>query len=308
MPPILTRRNFLKLAASTLALGATGTFYGVIVEPFFRLHVKHYAPVLPRWPSDLPLRIAIVTDLHACDPWMSEDRVKSIVAMTNDLGADCILLLGDYIATHKFQRNMPAHKWAQALARLKAPLGVHAVLGNHDWWNDYAAMNRGGGVPGSGKALQDAGVRLYQNEAIRLSKDGKPFWLAGLDDQIAYIPLRGWRHRQYGADDLAGTLKQIGDDAPVLLLAHEPDIFPTVPERVALTLSGHTHGGQVSLFGWTPVVPSRYGSRYVYGHKVEDNRHLIVSSGLGCSGIPVRIGAAPEIVLIDLGKRAESAT
>ena len=302
---LISRRAFIKLSASTLALAAAGSFYGVVVEPFFRLHVKRYAPEIAAWPADLSLRIAIVTDLHACDPWMSEDHVKSIVAMTNDLGADCILLLGDYIATHRFQRNMPQHLWARALAQLKAPLGVHSVLGNHDWWADHGALQNGG-IPAAGKALQDAGLTVYQNRSVRLEKNGKPFWIAGLDDQVAYIPVRGLRHKKYGADDLPGTLSQVTDDAPVILLAHEPDIFPRVPERVALTLSGHTHGGQISLFGWTPVVPSRYGSRYVYGHKIETGRHLIVSSGLGCSGVPVRIGAAPEIVLIDLGAKRES--
>ena len=85
------------------------------------------------------------------------------------------------------------------------------------------------------------------------------------------------------------------DDAPVILLAHEPDIFPDVPERVSLTLSGHTHGGQVRLFGYSPVVPSRFGNRYAYGHVVEDDRNLIVSGGLGFSILPVRFGVRPEI-------------
>ena len=300
---MLTRRTFLRLLGSTLALGAASSAYGIVIEPFFRLHVKRYALTPPGWPENLPLRIAIVTDLHACDPWMSADRIANIVALTNELGADVILLLGDYIATHRFQKNMPAHLWARALAKLQAPLGVHSVLGNHDWWEDWAAMRRGDGMPAAGKALQDAGVTVYQNQSVRLQKDGKPFWLAGLGDQIAFIPARGWRHKQYGIDDLPGTLAQVSDEAPVILMAHEPDIFPRVPARVSLTVSGHTHGGQVSLFGWTPVVPSRYGSRYVYGHKIEEGRNIIISSGLGCSGIPVRIGAAPEIVVIDLGGR-----
>ena len=91
------------------------------------------------------------------------------------------------------------------------------------------------------------------------------------------------------------------DDAPVILLAHEPDIFPQVPSRVALTLSGHTHGGQVRLFGYSPVVPSDYGNRYAYGPVEETGRHLVVSGGLGYSGIPVRFGVPPEITVVDLG-------
>jgi uncharacterized protein len=84
-------------------------------------------------------------------------------------------------------------------------------------------------------------------------------------------------------------------------LAHEPDIFPKVPNRVALTVSGHTHGGQVRLAGFSPVVPSKFGNRYAYGHVVERDRHLIVSGGLGCSILPVRFGVPPEVVLVELG-------
>jgi predicted MPP superfamily phosphohydrolase len=84
-------------------------------------------------------------------------------------------------------------------------------------------------------------------------------------------------------------------------MAHEPDIFATVPRRVSLTVSGHTHGGQVRLAGFAPIVPSKYGRRFTYGHIVEDERHLIVSGGLGMSGLPIRFGVPPEIVIVDLG-------
>jgi uncharacterized protein len=89
------------------------------------------------------------------------------------------------------------------------------------------------------------------------------------------------------------------DGDPVILLAHEPDIMPQVPDRVALVLSGHTHGGQVRLFGWSPLVPSRFGNRYAYGH-VREQCDLIVSGGLGCSIVPVRFGVPPEIVLVSI--------
>jgi predicted MPP superfamily phosphohydrolase len=90
-------------------------------------------------------------------------------------------------------------------------------------------------------------------------------------------------------------------------MAHEPDVFPRVPPRVSLTLSGHTHGGQVRMFGWSPVVPSEFGNRYAYGHVVEGGRHLIVSGGLGTvsAGLaPVRLGVPPEIVVVELGGEA----
>ncbi|MEM7686304.1 MAG: metallophosphoesterase, partial [Pseudomonadota bacterium] len=117
---------------------------------------------------------------------------------------------------------------------------------------------------------------------------------------------RHGRTRWQGMDDLPGTLAQIEDDgAPVILMAHEPDIFPDVPARVSLTVSGHTHGGQVRLMGWSPVVPSRHGNRYAYGHVREDRpdgkMDLIVSGGIGESIMPVRFGVPPEVVVVDLG-------
>nr|WP_245265783.1 hypothetical protein [Mesorhizobium sp. LNJC394B00] len=137
---------------------------------------------------------------------------------------------------------------------------------------------------------------------MRLEKNGYGFWIAGLADQLALLPNKAaGRDRFEGLDDLDGTLAKIIDQAPVILLAHEPDIFPKVPGRVSLTLSGHTHGGQVRLFGYSPVVPSRFGNRFAYGHVVENDRNLIVSGGLGFSIAPVRFGMRPEILQIDLG-------
>jgi predicted MPP superfamily phosphohydrolase len=106
--------------------------------------------------------------------------------------------------------------------------------------------------------------------------------------------------RRIGVDDLAATLAKVSDDAPMILLAHEPDVAVRVPARVALQLSGHTHGGQVRLFGWSPVVPTRYASKFAYGYSRE-NCDVIVSGGLGCSIMPFRIGVPPEIVLVTLG-------
>ena len=145
--------------------------------------------------------------------------------------------------------------------------------------------------------LEARGIPVMENDVLRLTQDGRPFWLAGLGDQNAFYIQQDWS----GVDDLPGTLAKVSDDAPVILLAHEPDIFPEVPARVSLTLSGHTHGGQVRLLGWSPVTPSHYGNRYAYGHVVEGGRHLIVSGGLGVSGLPVRFGVPPEVVLVELG-------
>ena len=300
---MITRRNLLKLFGAGVLAGVSLGGYAFGIEPMLRLGVQRYALTPPRWPAGLKLRLAIVADPHACEPWMSAGRVAQIADMTNMLEADAILLLGDYVATHRFTRAaVPAKDWSQALARLRAPLGVHAVLGNHDWWSDKQAQEKRLGPVFGQLALEDAGIPVYENEAVRLEKDGHGFWLAGLADQIAFWPNRGRGEEGFiGLDDLPGTLAKVSDDAPVILMAHEPDIFPDVPDRVALTISGHTHGGQVRLFGYSPVVPSAFGNRYAYGHVVEGGRNLIVSGGLGCSIMPVRFGVPPEITLVDLG-------
>jgi uncharacterized protein len=196
-------------------------------------------------------------------------------------------------------RFIPASEWAPALAGLKAPLGVHAILGNHDWWEDRTVQRDGEGLIISRRALEAAGIPVYENDAVRLTKAGRPFWLAGLGDQLAYMPARRFRPvKRIGVDDLAATLAKVTDAAPVILLAHEPDVAMRVPARVALQLSGHTHGGQFRLFGWSPVTPS--GKRLVYGH-VRTNCDVVISGGLGCSMVPFRLGVPPEIVLVTLG-------
>ncbi|RVO20095.1 metallophosphoesterase, partial [Sinorhizobium meliloti] len=257
----------------------------------------------PGWSPGLKLRLVALADVHACEPWMSARRIASICERANDLGGDVTVLLGDYASgMNLVTRYVHSSEWSKALATLRAPLGVHAIMGNHDWWEDRTAQKSGGGDTFGHRALAGVGIQVYGNRAVRLEKSGFPFWLAGLEDQLALLPGRKWKRAWMGGlDDLDGTLAQVTDEAPVILLAHEPDIFPKVPSRVALTLSGHTHGGQVRFAGHSPVVPSRFGDRYAYGHIVEGDRNLIVSGGLGCSIAPIRFGVPPEIVVVDLG-------
>jgi predicted MPP superfamily phosphohydrolase len=298
---MISRRHFLRFIAGLGALGASTAAYG-FGEPVLRLRLTRYDLLPPQWPADLHLKIAVVADIHACDPWMSLQHIEAIVERTNALNADIIVMLGDYVAGHRHvTRFIPPSEWAPVLAGLKAPLGVHAILGNHDWWEDKAVQHAGQGPTRARQGLEAAGIPVYENDAVRLNKAGKPFWLAGLGDQLAWYPARRFRPvKRLGVDDLTATLAKVTDDAPIILLAHEPDIAMRVPSRVALQLSGHTHGGQVRLFGWSPVVPSRYGERFVYGH-TRTNCDVIVSGGLGCSIMPFRLGVPPEIVLVTLG-------
>jgi len=290
-----SRRQVLVGAGAAAAglLGGTGV-YAFDIEPLHRLVVTRYAPVLPKWAGGPRLRIAILADFHICEPFMPFDRVAEIIDRTNALSPDLILMLGDYPAGRVAWRHLPLSDFARLAEGLRAPLGVYSILGNHDFWDDEAVQRAGAGTPQVRRLLEARGIPVFQNDVIRLEKDGRPFWLAGLGDQEPF------EHRWGGVDDLPGTLAKVTDDAPVLLMAHEPTIFPKVPGRVALTLSGHTHGGQVRLFGRSPAVRRVKGHDLSYGHCTIDGRHLIVSGGFGVSRVPVRLGVPPEIVLLDL--------
>ena len=299
----LTRRQFIKwLGGGTFGGGLLGG-YGFGVEPLIRLHCQHARIPVPVWPPAMRLKIAALADIHACEPWMTARRLQQIVSATLAEAPDLIVLLGDYVAgLHHFKsRDLPPDVWAAMLGQLRAPLGVHAVLGNHDWWSDPQAQRTRRGPIFARLALERAGIPVYENDRVVLGHRGRPLTLVGLGDQLAFL---GRGRNPYadltGVDDLDGALTGVSRHDPVVLLAHEPDIFPRVPDFVTVTLSGHTHGGQVRLFNYSPMVPSRYGNRYAYGHIVERGRHLVVSGGLGCSIAPVRFGVPPEINLITL--------
>ena len=235
---------------------------------------------LPEWPKAVGgLRVAVLADLHAGSPQIGLDRIERIVDRVNAERVDLVALLGDYI-DHQvvLGDEFSPEAVASRLGRLRSRLGSYAVLGNHDWRHVGAQMPA---------ALTDAGIVVLENSVVRVD-DG--FWVAGLGDKVKRVA------------DVDGTLDQIPAGEPVLLLSHNPDVFPQVPSRVALTLSGHTHGSQIALpFLRDLVTPSKFGARYTGGHIVEGGRHLYVSDGIGTSGLPIRFRAKPEIAVLELG-------
>jgi uncharacterized protein len=276
----------LALLTATLIAGGAFAVKAFWLEPR-SLVITRAEIAVPQWPADArPLHVAVLTDIQAAGPHVTAERVAEVVAQINALEPDLIVLLGDYVSQMRLSTShVPPKATAAVLARLRAPLGVHAVLGNHDWWLDGRYI-RG--------LLEHAGIKVHENTADLVDAgDGRRFWIAGLADLST------------GAVDLPGTLAQVTDDAPVILLSHSPDIFPEVPERVALTLAGHTHGGQINLpFLGRLIVPSRYGQRYAYGHIVEGSRQMFVSSGIGNAILPARYGVPPEIVLLRIAAPA----
>src|SRR5262249_9694829 len=161
-------------------------------------------------------------DLHAGGPNMTRGHIRKVVEASNQLKPDLVVLLGDYVATHRFvTEQVPDEVWAGELADLRARYGVWAILGNHDWWRGAGAVRQ---------VFAHARIPLLENQAVRLGPEGHRFWLAGLADQLA-IRLAPDAFR--GMDDLPATLAGIDTNDPIILLAHEPDVFDKVPDRVA---------------------------------------------------------------------------
>ena len=250
-------------------------------EPSTLIVVHKTIAIHPWHPEHAGLKVAVMADLHVGAPHRELRKLKQVVAATNAEKPDLIVILGDFLIRGviggSFVNPEPI---ADELAGLQAPLGVVAVLGNHDWWYDGNRVRH---------AIESRGIQVLENESIRLTHHGRSFWLCGLAD----LWTRG--------DALAPTLAKIVDGEPVLVLMHNPDLFPEIPERVSLTLAGHTHGGQVNfpILGRL-VVPSKFGQRYAYGLIEESGRKLYVTGGIGTSILPVRFRVAPEIVILQL--------
>jgi predicted MPP superfamily phosphohydrolase len=237
-----------------------------------------------RWPSPRPLRVAVLTDLHVGAPFNGVDKLRKVVDRANAASPDIVCILGDLVIQGVIGGTViPPETIAGELSRLRAPAGIVAVLGNHDGWFDHDRVRR---------AIEQRGIRVIENTAVRLDTEAGPVWAAGISDL--------WT----GRPDLDAALKGVPNDGtPVLLLTHNPDIFPMVPSRVTLTLAGHTHGGQVRLpFFGPPIVPSRFGQRFAAGHVEEGGRHMFVATGVGTSILPVRFLVPPSVTVLTLSR------
>lgn len=227
------------------------------------------------------LTIAVIADLHAGAPWIDEAKIDAVVARTNAARPDLILLAGDYVSDRDDgSLRMPLDVIAEHLKDLEAPLGVYAVLGNHDHQADGRRV---------AAALSQAGIFVLNNIHAVVSRPQGPLILAGIDT------FTGPRD---GREALRGLSRE-----SVLCITHMPDEFRALPAACALTIAGHTHGGQVALpLLGRPAVSraSRYGQRYAGGVIREDGRTLFVSTGIGTTFLPVRLGVPPEISLLKI--------
>jgi uncharacterized protein len=265
-------------------------FWAFFIEPN-RLVVRHETIQIAQWPREFDeLRIAVLADIHAGGAFIDEQKLRTIVERTNALQPEMIVILGDYISGdgRRHPLKMEPAVFAAALKDLRAPLGVYSTLGNHDWWYDGLLVRQ---------ALEQNGIKVLDNEILKVDvrrgptqgteAPATPLWLVGLADL--------WTRPQR----IEETLAQVPEGAPTIALAHNPDVFPRLPQRVPLLLAAHTHGGQVRFpFIGSVIHPSNYGQRYARGHIYENGHHLFVTTGIGTSIIPVRFNVPPEIVLL----------
>ncbi|HEY0080524.1 MAG TPA: metallophosphoesterase [Pyrinomonadaceae bacterium] len=281
--PGLNRRQFLRgLAAAGLGSVAAVSGYASLFEPY-----SYELTETDIYIRDLPaafenFRIAHVTDVHH-SRIVSLAEVRRVVELTRAAKPDLIALTGDYSTS----RRRYIEPCAEALSALEAPEGVWAVLGNHDHYNDAHLTAR---------ALKRARINLIDNANTRIRRGGDTLQLAGIGD---------W---SWADSDWERTLRGIDRQRPSVLLSHEPIVLDMPETRgLSLVLSGHTHGGQIYL----PLIGSplaRYWRdlRYLRGLYRRDETQLYVSRGTGMIGLPIRLGAPPEIAILKLKKAVTS--
>ncbi len=269
-----SRRDFLlSLVASGAAL-LTGHVAGNV----YHAGVSRHRLSLPRLQK--PLRVAQLSDLHY-GPYIHEGSVRAWVRQTQAENPDLIVVTGDVVDK---DLKRPLGPLVAALSGLGAPLGVWACLGNHD-----NARFRFGALRDLAAALGEAGVTLLVDEGHLVRND---LYLAGVDDL------------EVGRPNLEAALRGAPGDAATLLLCHQPDFYPRMRVHVDLTLSGHTHGGQVRLPGVGALyTSSRYGERYLEGWAPPPNPDFgkaYVSRGLGVSLLPLRFNCPAELAVFDI--------
>lgn len=226
--------------------------------------------------ADQEIRIAFLTDTHAAEPGSSSKRITSIVEQINSEKPDLVLLGGDFVSTKQLSWNKPGFEEAIApFSKFDAPMGVYAVMGNHDHWKNAEQGRR---------ALKRAKVTVLDNDAVQIG----PIALGGVDDAFTHHA------------NTAGTIMKMNRlSGAKVLLSHSPDVVPEVPDTVGLILAGHTHCGQVSLPFIGPLVTmSKYGQKYACGIIKENGKTIITSAGTGTSLLPLRFGAPPDIWII----------
>lgn len=236
-------------------------------------------PVITRYTVTMaglqrPLRIVHLSDMHGSAWDMPEARIARIVGQANAQRPDLIVNTGDFHASKLWNPKMRLELALRPLTRLRAPLGVYHVAGNHDspYWTRHV--------------MRRFGLKLLAGDHV----DAGPVQIIGIDDMVM------------GRDPVGGlnrAVARITPGKPAIAIAHESDFWRFLPASVGLFLNGHTHGGQIRVLG-LPRLIGQY-ERYRHGlFRNDAGQVMITSAGLGTTFVPLRIGTAPEIVVIDL--------
>lgn len=239
--------------------------------------VRSAALSLPGWPAGAkPVRAVLISDIHIGSRAMDADRLTRIVGQIDALKPDIVFIAGDMISgSRPNSAAMLGEAMVAPLSRLKAPLGVVAMLGNHDNWTGAAAVR---------DEFRRAGITVLENQAVVRG----PLAIGVVGDRFS------------GKADLPATLAALQPlTGGRLFLTHSPSIVPLLPGGSVL-LAGHTHCGQVRIFGWSPG-RQPYDKRYRCGIIRDGTRTVVVTAGLGTSGPPVRLGVPPDLWLLTLG-------
>lgn len=221
------------------------------------------------------IKIVFASDFHI--KFYEKKRLQKIVKLINNENPDLILSTGDFFSGYKNKTTLPLTKITKYLKELKSNYGFYTSLGNHDFYrgNDYVTA-----------ALEKVGIKVLSNDNISVQIKDKTIYIAGVEDL------------KTGHPNVAKALENT--DGIKILLTHAPDVFKDVPESVNLTLAGHLHGGQVRFpFVGALYCPSEFGTKYAMGVFVENNKKMVVTSGIGTSKLPIRFLCVPEIVVIN---------
>jgi predicted MPP superfamily phosphohydrolase len=286
----ITRRGFIRLCILGLLtlVGAKGFINTRNLEfVMLKVGLKHLPFAFDE------LRVGQITDIHA-GPLVPQKLIKEGVDIIMANRPDMIVLTGDFVsgATKFLWTSYGGFKQRhydycmEELGRLNAPLGVFAVLGNHDFWSGQEVALK------IACGLEDIGVQVLRNKTIPIERKGQFLYLIGVDDY--------WE----GSYNLLRALKNVPEDACRILLSHNPDVnedIENLNERIDFIISGHTHGGQVVLpFLGALYIPSPFGQKYLAGLVRDKERQTYISRGLGLFFVPIRINCPPEVSLLTL--------
>jgi len=277
---IITRRSFLKLTgAVTFATLGTLTAYSLLGNEADSPVVEYVQIPISNLPSALDgFRIVQISDIHHNRyPFTTLELVNNAVQIAKELSPDLIVITGDFV-WHEVE---PIFELLPALAHLNAKYGIYLGLGNHDYWTNVKVVTH---------AIDQERLPLLVNQGVPISVGKSTLYLASLDD--------GWS----GKPDLAGAMADWSENAITVLLMHEPDLAPryAVDKRIHLQLSGHSHGGQVRLPSYGPLILPYLAWEYPMGLYNVNGMWLYTNRGLGTTNVPVRVNCAPEVTELTL--------